>query len=599
MKKTSIALLVSLAVGLIDFQFSQCAYAMANVRDNQVLVAQYEWDGIQYHISLASLKSAIRKLPRNRRDKLESKKNVAEYLEELTDEKLKVRDAISRSLDTDVSLLKSVEEYQRQRIVRRLIEIEVDEKMSYTEAELKADYNAHKEDHVAKAESHATCIGLTSRHRALEVLDEIKTGKDIAELAVELSKRGELRGPGDTESDPGKTRLFVQTDYPHWKMFADAVFALDIGEMTEEVFEIEVSNVAYYMIFRKDANIPERQKPYDEVKDDIERKVQDQKKRLRFAQWMSAVREDAKFVIHSDRLPAPSAIYGIQSGVGEIRHNETDTAVIAEFECGDKQIITLAEVQNELNGLPKFARKKYEDKAGIEEYINLMAESRLMLCLGKERKIDEEANIIEEVRDHQHKILIDKVTELEVDRNLQLTEEDYRRYYEKHKADYFQPEKVRLTCITLRSKELAEQLFQRIRDGEEISEIAIELSDRGELAVGPGSNPKKPGDTGFFTHASYIERAKAFADSAFAIEVGEMVKAVFPIEVEGEQYYLIFRKEEYREARQPEFEEDRLRRRVKKDAERQERQSLTDKWLSRLRERALVKTFPDRIPESL
>ena len=599
MKKTSIALLVSLAVGLIDFQFSQCAYAMANVRDNQVLVAQYEWDGIQYHISLASLKSAIRKLPRNRRDKLESKKNVVEYLEELTDEKLKVRDAIGRNLDTDSSLLKSVEEYQRQRMVRRLIEIEVDEKMAYTEAELKAYYNAHKEDYLAKAESHATCISLTNSRRAQEVLDDIKNGKDIAELAIELSRKGELRGPGDTESDPGKTRLFAQTEYPRWKKFADAVFALDIGEMTEEVFEIEVSNVTYYMIFRKDANIPERQKLYDEVKDDVERKVQDQKKRLGFAQWMSAVREDAKFVIYSDRLPAPSAIYGIQSGEREIRCDETDTAIIAEFECGGKQLITLAEVQNELNGLPKFARKKYEDKAGIEEYINLMAESRLMLCLGKERKIDEEANIIEEVRDHQHKILIDKATELEVDQNLQLTEEDYRRYYEKHKADYFQPEKVRLTCITLRSKELAEQVFQRIRDGEDMSEIATELSDRGELAVGPGSNPKKPGDTGFFTHASYIERAKAFADAAFAIEVGEMVKEVFPLEVEGEQYYLIFRKEEYREARQPEFEEDRIRRRVEKDAERQERQSLTDKWLSRLRERALVETFPDRIPESL
>ena len=599
MDKTLTALIVFLAIGLTACGICRLAHADEDPDGNEVIVTQYEWGNVQYHISLVDLKSAIRKLPRNRRDKLESKKNVVEYLEELTDEKLKVRDAIGRNLDTDSSLLKSVEEYQQQRMVRRLIEIEVDEKMAYTEAELKAYYNAHKEDYVAKAESHATCISLTSRHRAVEVLDEIKNGKDIAELAVELSKRGELRGPGDTESDPGKTRLFAQTEYPRWKKFADAVFALDIGEMTEEVFESEVSNVTYYMIFRKDANIPERQKLYDEVKDDVERKVQDQKKRLGFAQWMSAVREDAKFVIYSDRLPAPSAIYGIQSGEREIRCDETDTAIIAEFECGGKQIITLAEVQNELNGLPKFARKKYEDKAGIEEYINLMAESRLMLCLGKERKIDEEANIIEEVRDHQHKILIDKATELEVDQNLQLTEEDYRRYYEKHKADYFQPEKVRLTCITLRSKELAEQVFQRIRDGEEISEIAIELSDRGELAVGPGSNPKKPGDTGFFTHASYIERAKAFADAAFAIEVGEMVKAVSPIEVEGEQYYLIFRKEEYREARQPEFEEDRIRRRVEKDAERQERQSLTDKWLSRLRERALVETFPDRIPESL
>ena len=84
-----------------------------------------------------------------------------------------------------------------------------------------------------------------------------------------------------------------------------------------------------------------------------------------------------------------------------------------------------------------------------------------------------------------------------------------------------------------------------------------------------------------------------------ALEVGEMVKTVFPIEVEGEQYYLIFRKEEYREARQPDFEEERIRRRVEKDAERREHQNLTDKWLIRLRKRARVKTFPDRIPESL
>ena len=222
-----------------------------------------------------------------------------------------------------------------------------------------------------------------------------------------------------------------------------------------------------------------------------------------------------------------------------------------------------------------------------------------MLCLAKNMKIDEDVKVVALVRDYQHKVLIDKVTELEINQKLRLTDEDYRRYYEKHKVDYFQPEKVRLTCITLQSKELAEQVFERIRAGEDMGEIATELSDRGELTVGPGSNPRRPGDTGFFTHASYIERAKSFADAAFALEVGEMVKQVFPIKVEGERYFLIFRKEEFREARQPEFEEKRLRTRVEKDAERRARQDLTEEWLTRLRETAQVKTFPDRIPQSL
>ena len=599
MKKTSTAFIVFLAIGLIACRVYRLADAMAGVHDSQVILAQYEWDNVQFHISLADLKSAIEKLPKTRRDDLISKNSRAEYLEELTNEKLKVLDAIGRNLDTDASLLKSVEEYQQQRMVQRLIEIEVDEKVSYTEAELKAYYEAHKEDYMAKAESHATCVSLTSEGRAQEVLEDIKNGKDIADLAAELSRKKELRGPGDTESDPGKTRLFAQTDYPRWRKFADAVFALEIGEMTKEVFEIEVNNVVYYMIFRKDAYIPERQMPYDEVKAEIEQRVKDQKKRQRFTQWMSAVREDARFVTYPDRLSDLPFTGDTPWSRREIQTGERDTTVIAEFECDGKQHITLAEIQDELTGLPKFAKRKYKDKAGIQEYMDLMAESRLMLCLAKERKIHEEAKIIEEMRDYQHNKLIDKVTELEIDQKIRLTDEDYRRYYEMHMADYFQPEKVRLTCITLRSRELAEQVFQRIQAGEDMSEIATELSDRGELTVGPGSNPQKPGDTGFFTHASYIERANAFADAAFALEVGEIVKTVFPIEVEGEQYYLIFRKEEYREARQPDFEEERIRRRVEKDAERRERQNLTDKWLIRLRKRARVNTFPDRIPESL
>ena len=597
MKKTSNALLAFMAFGFIAYRISGLVHATADAPDSQVIVAQYEWNNVQYYISLVDLNSAIGKLSRNRRDDLMSRKSRAEYLEELADDKLKVLDAISRNLDTDATLLKSVEEYQQQRMVQRLIEIEVDEKISYTDLELRSYYEAHKEDYLAKAESHATCISLTSSRRAQEVLDEIKNGRDITELAEELSSKGELRGPGDIESDPGKTRLFAQTDYPRWRKFVDSVFSLEIGEMTREVFEIEVSNVTYYMIFRKDAYIPERQMTLDEVRDEIEQRVEDQKKRRRFAQWMSAVREDAKFVVYLDRLPELSALSGSPSNDGDTQHDETDNTLIAEFECDGRQLISLGEVRVEFSGLPEFARKKYKEKSGLHEYINLMAESRLMLCLARERKIDEDTRIVEEVKDYQHSRLMEKITELEIDQKLQLTEDEYRRYYETHKADYFQPEKVRLICLTLRSKQLAEQVFQRIQDGENMSEIATELSDRGELTVGPGSNPKKPGDTGFFTHASYIERAKAFADAAFALEVGEMVKEVFPIEVEGEQYYLLFRKEEYREAHQPGLEEDWLRRRVEKDAERQERQSLTEKWLTRLRERAQIQTFADRIPE--
>ncbi|MDE0041256.1 MAG: peptidylprolyl isomerase, partial [Candidatus Poribacteria bacterium] len=375
MKIPSKTLLAFLTLGFIVYRSFWLTYAVADTPDSQVIVARYGWDDNKHHISLADLKSAIDKLPRNRSDDLKSRERRVEYLQEFLDEKLKILDAISRKLDTDATLLKSVEEYQGQRMVQRLIEIEVDEKISYTDQELRAYYEAHKQDYLAKAESHATCISLTSNRRAQEVLDEIKNGRDITELAVELSSKGELRGPGDIESDPGKTRLFAQTDYPRWRKFVDAVFALEIGEMTREVFEIEVSNVTYFMIFRKDAFIPERQKSYDEAREEIEQRVEDQKKRRRFAQWMGSAREDAKFVLYSDRLPELSALSHGPSKEGGTDREGTDTLLIAEFECDGRQFITLAEVKDEFSGLPEFARRKYKDKAGLEEYINLMGES--------------------------------------------------------------------------------------------------------------------------------------------------------------------------------------------------------------------------------
>ena len=98
MKKTSNALLLFLTLGYVVHQTSWLIYATADAPDSRVILAQFEWEDVQHHISLADLKLAINKLPRNRRDELVSKKNVVEYLEELTDEKLKILDAIRQKL---------------------------------------------------------------------------------------------------------------------------------------------------------------------------------------------------------------------------------------------------------------------------------------------------------------------------------------------------------------------------------------------------------------------------------------------------------------------------------------------------------------------
>ena len=271
--------------------------------------------------------------------------------------------------------------------------------------------------------------------------------------------------------------------------------------------------------------------------------------------------------------------------------------VIAEFNWDGKHQITLEEMQQEIGELPEYKQEQYKDKKGLEEYMTLMAESRLILCLAKDRKLDEDAEILKKVQTYLNELMVDKVTGLEVDQKLKLTEEDYRLYYESHKGDYIDPEQVRLTCITVTNEERAKEVLQEIQDGKDIAEVAKELSDKGEL-TGPGANPEKPGDTGYMTRSGYPQGAQSFVDAAFATEVGQMNPEIFHVDVQDQHYYMLFRKEEHKQERQKAFDEEDVRRSVERAAEREKRDELMKGWLAQLRERAKVKTYVDRIPET-
>ena len=273
-----------------------------------------------------------------------------------------------------------------------------------------------------------------------------------------------------------------------------------------------------------------------------------------------------------------------------------DGTVIAEFEWNGKQHITLEEMQQEISELPEYKQRQYQDKEGLETYMLLMAESRLILNLARDQGLNEDPEILKKVQDYLHELMVKKITAQEVDDKLALKEQDYLEYYEANKEDYVRPEQVRLMCITLTDKVRADETYAQITGGRDIAEVAQELSDKGEL-VGPGANPASPGDTDYISRESFPAGTEPFLDAAFAAEIGAMHDGVIAVDVQGQMYYMMFRKDEARDAYQKPFDEEDVRRNVERKVEREKRQALMDEWIRQLRERAEVKTYIDRIPE--
>ena len=304
MKKTLTVLAVIVAICLTAWQVVQSQDSSTeSVDEGQIVVAEFNWEGSPKEFSLADLKAAIEKLSPHRQEKYNNRASKAEYLDELIAEKLKLLAAIEREFDKDEDFLKKAEDYKHQLMVERLTENEVDKKISFTEEDIKQYYEANKNKYIDEPKVQAICIALLDEDRAQEVLDEIKAGKDIVEMAKELWEVGELEGPGVNEEEPGRTRFYSRDESNEWKELIDALFEMEVGEMTQEVFETEVRDKTFFMIFRKRDHRPERQKELDEVKNRVERQVEREKKRQRITEWVEAFTTEGKLKTYPERIP--------------------------------------------------------------------------------------------------------------------------------------------------------------------------------------------------------------------------------------------------------------------------------------------------------
>ena len=309
MKKTITIFIIIAVTCLLTWTFVQSdshEQPESAIDESQVILVAYKWNGEPYQISLADLNAAIAELPIYRQQNYKTQADKAEYLEELIEERLKIHRAIDDGFDKLPEHLKKLEDYTNQLMVEKLTEMEVDAKVNYTDDDLMAHYQANLSEYIEDEKVRAICITLDDEDLANETLDAITAGKDIAEMAKELSEAEKLaNGPGTNPDDPGNTYYFTKSASPRWAEFIEAVFQQEVGDMTDTVFEIDVSDETFYLIFRKEEHQPERQKEFEEVRRDIERTVERTKKRDRINAWVTEISDRGKLKTYPENIPEP------------------------------------------------------------------------------------------------------------------------------------------------------------------------------------------------------------------------------------------------------------------------------------------------------
>ena len=341
MKKLLIILVVTAAIGLSSWQIVQSQDVAGPMEESQIIVAEYGWNGT-HEISLATLNAEIAALPEHKQKGYQSKAGKLIFLEDFINQKLILLAAAEKGFDKEGEFQKKADDYKHQLMVERLTEMEVDDKIAITEERLRQYYEENKDTYVDEEKVRATCITVFDKELAQKTLEEIQAGKDILDAAKELGEEGVLTGPGSNPGDLGDTGFFARYVSARAQAFVDAIFEMEVGEMTEEVFEQDVEEDTYYMVFRKEEHQPKRQQTFEEVRPRLEYPLKRQMKRDRILTWLEVLTAQGKLKTYPELLPPP-VVPEEEDPENEIVVDTQTTMVPETAKDPENEIVVIAE----------------------------------------------------------------------------------------------------------------------------------------------------------------------------------------------------------------------------------------------------------------
>mgnify|MGYP001031849241 CR=1 FL=1 len=210
----------------------------------------------------------------------------------------------------------------------------------------------------------------------------------------------------------------------------------------------------------------------------------------------------------------PSSVLA-DEGTSATETNPEDTetnlppeTILASF--GDKAI-TLGE----FNELWEQVPENYKAQLTKDNVLDQMISEVLLIQEAKEKKLEEDEKIAEQIKKTTEQILVQALIQREILDKIKVNDEEVLEYYEQNKDSFTEKEQVHLYNILLETEEDAQNVLEQLKAGGDFSEIAKTKSTGPSAAQG--------GDMGFISKGSTIPEID---EAVFALKVGELTDII-------------------------------------------------------------------------
>lgn len=209
-------------------------------------------------------------------------------LDQMISEKLLIQEAKYMGLEEDNDVLEQIKKITEQILVQALIEREILDKIKVNDEEVLEYYEQNKDSFTEKEQVHLYNILLETEEEAQDVLEQLKAGGDLSEIAIEKSA-----GPSATQGgDLGY--LTRGTIIPE---IEEVVFALEL----EELSEVIKTDFGFH-ILKITEKKPETVKALEEVKEDIIQTLLPDKQKEAFENFLEELKSKSEIEINEEAL---------------------------------------------------------------------------------------------------------------------------------------------------------------------------------------------------------------------------------------------------------------------------------------------------------
>ncbi len=251
----------------------------------------------------------------------------------------------------------------------------------------------------------------------------------------------------------------------------------------------------------------------------------------------------------------------------------------------DGYTITVAEFQDRINKQSPYVRARYTSLEQKKDFLDNLIRFEVLAKEAKRRGLDQDAEVVRTMK----QVMIQKLMKEEFETRVKpedVAEDEMKKFYEEHQAEYNKPEEVRVSAIIVKDKAQADKAAAEAKgakgqDNKGFRDLVTQYSTDED-------SKQRGGDLRYFTADSKDIPAEV-SKAAFALaKTGDVAGPI-----KTDKGYYIIKQSGRRKAITKTFEE--VKRQIQNRIYRDKRTKAMEDFVKNLRDQAKIEMHEDRL----